>query len=72
MTSLITGREINHVPVIVLVEQWYHETHTFHLPVREATVMCQDIAILFDTTKLKIDLSLATQCRIGVLPITGY
>lgn len=32
--------------VCVLVERWRSETHTFHLPIGEMTIILQDVSIL--------------------------
>lgn len=42
----------DHALVTVLVEHWWHETHTFHHFVTEATVTLQDVTILLG---LRID-----------------
>ncbi|XP_021761433.1 serine/threonine-protein phosphatase 7 long form homolog [Chenopodium quinoa] len=39
-------REIDRHLVTALVERWRQETHSFHLPVGEATVTLRDVAIL--------------------------
>lgn len=38
--------KIDHVLVTVLVKRWRQETHTFHLPIGEAIVTLQDVALL--------------------------
>ncbi|XP_022031223.1 serine/threonine-protein phosphatase 7 long form homolog [Helianthus annuus] len=40
-------RYIDHALITALVEQWRHETHTFHLPVGETTVTLQDVNVLW-------------------------
>lgn len=44
--SRLVNVKIDHALVTALVEQWRQETHTFHLPVGEATVALQDVALL--------------------------
>ncbi|KAL8463809.1 hypothetical protein ACS0TY_033669 [Phlomoides rotata] len=45
--------------ITALVERWRPETHTFHFPIREATVTLQDVAIIWglhiDGPPLSID-----------------
>lgn len=50
--SRLGSVRIDHALVTALVERWRQETHTFHLPVGEATITLQDVAILLG---LRID-----------------
>ncbi|CAL5371613.1 unnamed protein product [Camellia sinensis] len=43
---------LDHALITALVERWRTETHTFHFPIREATVTLQDVSVLYG---LRID-----------------
>ena len=62
-----------------LVEKWHPETHTFHLPIREMTIILQDVAIILGlcihglpiTGTCDIDWSLLCYELLGVTPPTS-
>lgn len=39
--------QLDHALITALVERWRQETHTFHLPVGEATVTLQDVSVMW-------------------------
>ena len=38
--------QVDHALVTAMVERWRQETHTFHLPIGEATITLEDVAVL--------------------------
>jgi len=42
----VVGIKLNVELLTALVERWRPETHTFHLPIGEATVTLQDVQVL--------------------------
>lgn len=57
--------------VTAMVERWYQETQTFHLPVSEVTVTLQNVAVLLGY-KFTTDLSLAGHLMIGEPLVASY
>ena len=55
--------------ITCLVERWWPETHTFHVPVGEMTITLQDVAIILG---LRIDRSTVTgTCVFNVVELCG-
>lgn len=59
---------LDHALISALVERWREETHTFHLPVGEATVTLEDVAVLFG---LPVD-GEPVSCRVDSLTIEQW
>ena len=48
----VPSREIDHCLISALVERWWPETRTFHLPHGEMSITLQDVEVIF---RLPID-----------------
>ncbi|XP_070006942.1 serine/threonine-protein phosphatase 7 long form homolog [Nicotiana tabacum] len=46
-----------------LIEQWRPETHTFHLPIGEATIMLQGVEVLYGLLVDGLDVALSRGMR---------
>ncbi|KAK9998330.1 hypothetical protein SO802_017933 [Lithocarpus litseifolius] len=63
------SREIDHNLITAFVEQWWPETHTFHLPHGEMTITLQDVEVLLgipiddEAIVGTIDLEWARECQ---------
>ena len=42
------SREIDHCLISALVERWWSETHTFHLPHGEMSITLQDVEVIYE------------------------
>ena len=56
------SREIDHNLIMAFVEQWWPETHTFHLPHGETTITLQDVEVLL---RISIDGEAIVGTKIG-------
>ena len=63
------SREIDHNLIMVFVERWRLETHTFHLPHGETMITSQDVEVLLEipidveTIVARTDLVWAAECE---------